>query len=36
MKRFGYFLLMGNLFWAAYGADNLRAPDIRSVGMGVF
>ena len=34
MKRFGYFLLMGNLFWAAYGADNLRAPDIRSVGMG--
>ena len=34
MKRFGCFLLAGNLFWAAYGADNLRAPDIRSVGMG--
>ena len=34
MKRLGCFLLAGNLFWAAYGADNLRAPDMRSVGMG--
>ena len=34
MKCFVLFLLVGNLFWVAYGADNLRSPDMRSVGMG--
>lgn len=34
MKLFGALLLWTNLFFVAYGADNLRAPDLRSVGMG--
>ena len=34
MKLFGLFLLIGNLFFSAYGADNLRLPDMRSRGMG--
>ena len=34
MKLFGLFLLIGNLFFSAYGADNLRSPDMRSRGMG--